>query len=147
MINDIIDIKEPLIPIGMVAKKFNISVHSLRMYESEGLILPFKTETNRRYYSQADINRIACIREMIEKKGLNIAGIKSLLAMVPCWELLPCSESDRNSCGAYTNYSEPCWIVKSKSDKCQYQECRECKVYQSLAGCSNFKEFLKANWK
>jgi len=147
MMNNLIDLKEPLFPIGIVAKKFNISVHTLRLYESEGLILPFKTETRRRYYSQADINRIACIREMIEKKGLNIAGIKSLLAMVPCWEILPCTESERNQCEAYTNYSEPCWVVKGKDDKCKYLECRECHVYQSLAGCSNFKEFLKANWK
>ena len=84
---------------------------------------------------------------MIEKNGLNIAGIKSLLAMVPCWEILPCSANERNKCEAYTNYAEPCWIVKSKADKCKYLECRECNVYQSLAGCNNMKEYLKANWK
>ena len=143
----LIDLREPVYPIGVVAKKFNISVHTLRMYEAEGLILPYKTETRRRFYSQSDINRIACIREMIEKKGLNIAGIKCLLAMIPCWEMLPCSEDERRNCEAYTNYSEPCWVVKSKADKCKSAECRECEVYQSIANCNNFKEYLKANWK
>jgi MerR family transcriptional regulator/heat shock protein HspR len=142
-----IDIQDPLFPIGIVAKKFNISVHTLRLYESEGLILPYKTETNRRLYSQSDINRIACIRDLIEKKGLNIAGIKSLLAMIPCWQLKPCSEEDRKNCDAYTSQSLPCWIVKTKGDICQQDECRECKVYQSLSGCNNFKEYLKTTWK
>ena len=147
MIESLIDLHEPAFPIGIVAKKFDISVHTLRLYEAEGLIIPYKTETRRRLYSQSDINRIACIREMIENKGLNIAGIKWLLAMIPCWELLPCSEAERNNCEAYTNYTEPCWVVKSRADKCKLEECRQCKVYQGIANCKNFKEYLKANWK
>ena len=138
---------EPQVPIGIVARKFNISVHTLRLYEAEGLILPYKTKTKRRYYSQADIDRIGCIRKMIEEKGLNLAGIKSLLAIVPCWELLPCTVAERETCAAYTNMSEPCWIVEGKTDKCRNADCRACHVYKSLAGCHNLKEYLKANWK
>ena len=147
LMRQLIDIEEPQVPIGIVAKKFNISVHTLRLYETEGLILPFKTKTKRRYYSQADMERIACIRQMITEKGLNIAGIKSLLAMVPCWELLPCSEAERIGCEAYSNMSEPCWTIKVKSDFCKSEACRTCHVYKSLAGCHNIKEYLKANWK
>jgi MerR family transcriptional regulator/heat shock protein HspR len=142
-----IDIEEPLFSIGVVANKFNLSVHSLRLYESEGLILPYKTDTNRRLYSQSDINRIACIRDMIENRGLNIAGIKSLLAMIPCWQLKPCSREDRLNCDAYTSANRPCWIVKNKGDECQKVECRECSVYKSLSMCNNFKEYLKATWE
>jgi MerR family transcriptional regulator/heat shock protein HspR len=98
-------------------------------------------------YSQSDLNRIACIRDLIEKKGLNLAGIKSLLAMIPCWQIKPCSEKDRKICGAFTDQSFPCWIVKNKGEKCQLEECRECNVYQSLSMCTNFKEYLKATWK
>jgi MerR family transcriptional regulator/heat shock protein HspR len=147
LMRQLIDIEEPQVPIGIVAKKFNISVHTLRLYEAEGLILPYKTKTKRRYYSQADMERIACIRQMITEKGLNIAGIKSLLAMVPCWELLPCSEAERIGCEAYSNMSEPCWTIKVKSDFCKSEACRTCHVYKSLAGCHNIKEYLKANWK
>ena len=142
-----INLEEPLYSIGVVAKKFNLSVHTLRLYESEGLILPYKTETKRRLYSQSDINRIACIRDLIEEKGLNIAGIKSLLAMIPCWQIKPCSEEDRKNCEAYTNPSLPCWIVKHKGEECLHVECRECNVYTSLSMCNNFKEYLKATWK
>ena len=142
-----IDKYEPVFPIGVVARKFGISVHTLRLYEAEGLILPYKTETRRRLYSQADLQRLSCIREMIDKKGLNITGIKWLLSMTPCWDLLPCSEEDRQNCDAFTDATEPCWMVPHKAEKCQKLECRECHVYQSFADCKNFKEHLKANWK
>lgn len=138
---------DPLYTIGIVAKKFNISVHTLRLYESEGLIIPYKTETNRRLYSNADIHRIKCIREMIENNGLNFAGIKWALSMIPCWDLLPCSEEEREKCDAYTNSTLPCWRASNKSEKCLISNCRECHVYQSLSNCNNIKEYLKANWK
>jgi hypothetical protein len=35
-------LNEPLFPIRTAAKLLNISVHTLRMYEKEGLIIPFK---------------------------------------------------------------------------------------------------------
>jgi len=142
-----IDLEEPLYSIGVVAKKFSLSVHTLRLYESEGLILPFKTDTKRRLYSQSDLNRIACIRDLIEKRGLNIAGIKSLLAMIPCWQIKPCSEDDRKNCEAFTSQNLPCWLVNDKGENCKHAECRECNVYISLSRCNNFKEYLKANWK
>ena len=147
MIEIDIDKKEPVYSIGIVAKKFNISVHTLRLYEAEGLILPYKTASRRRLYSRQDLNRIACIREMIGTKKLNIAGIKWLLAMIPCWELLPCSEEDRKVCDAFTHATEPCWMVPHKAEKCRNLECRNCEVYQGIANCNNFKEYLKANWK
>ncbi len=134
---------DPVFSIGVVAEKFNISVHSLRLYEAEGLIIPFKTKTGRRLYSTSDIHRIGCIREMIEKKGLNLAGIKSLLALVPCWDLLPCSQKNRKNCDAYTNTALPCWSAKHKGDVCKAQSCRECHVYQGLSNCFNFKEYMK----
>ena len=134
---------DPVFSIGVVAEKFNVSVHTLRLYEAEGLIIPFKTETGRRRYSHSDVNRIGCIRAMIEKKGLNMVGIKSLLALVPCWDLLPCSEKARKNCDAYTNTTQPCWSAKHKGDICAAESCRECHVYQGLAHCYNFKEYMK----
>jgi len=138
---------KPLYSIGVVAQIFNLSVHTLRMYEAEGLILPYKTKTNRRLYSQDDISRLGCIRKMIEEKGLNIAGIKMMLAIIPCWDFLPCSEEERINCSAFTNSTEPCWMVPHKAEKCMNLECRDCHVYQSVSNCDNFKEYLKANWR
>jgi MerR family transcriptional regulator/heat shock protein HspR len=134
---------DPVFSIGVVAEKFNISVHTLRLYEAEGLIIPYKTKTGRRRYSHSDIQRIGCIRDMIESKGLNFSGIRSLLALIPCWELRPCTEEARKNCDAYTNTSLPCWSAKHKGDLCTTQLCRDCHVYQGLAKCSNFKEYMK----
>ena len=141
--NYTIDSTEPVFSIGMVAEKFKISVHTLRLYEAEGLIIPHKTKSGRRLYSSSDINRISCIREMLEKKGLNFSGIRSMLSISPCWILLPCSEDDRKNCDAYTETGAPCWLASKKGDACKYKECRECHVYQGLSNCHNFKEYLK----
>lgn len=138
---------EPLYPIGLTARKFNISVHTLRLYEAEGLIIPFKTKTNRRLYSPSDLNRIRCIRDLIKHKGLNLAGIKGLLALIPCWDLLPCSKQYREKCDAYTNNSTPCWTTVHKASRCRNADCRICSVYQRTADCNNVKSFLKEYWR
>ncbi len=46
---------EPIYPIRTAAKLLNISVHTLRMYEKENLILPFKKSTSHRLYSRNPI--------------------------------------------------------------------------------------------
>jgi len=34
----------------------------------------------------------------MKKDGLNIAGIRTLLALVPCWAIRPCSDEEREKC-------------------------------------------------
>ena len=50
--------EEPLYPIGTAARMLNVSVHTLRLYEREGLILPHRKDTGHRLYSNADIERV-----------------------------------------------------------------------------------------
>jgi len=51
---------------------------TLRKYEREGLLAP-----SRRYmarlYSDEDIDRLKMIKQLVDEKGLNIAGIKLFL--------------------------------------------------------------------
>ena len=47
----------PLYSIGTAARVLGISVHTMRMYERSGLIVPFIRETNQRLYSERDIER------------------------------------------------------------------------------------------
>jgi MerR family transcriptional regulator/heat shock protein HspR len=133
--------------IGVAADLVGVSVHTLRMYENEGLIIPDRTPSQRRMYSHLDIERIRCIRVMIEEHGLNLAGIRAMMSMIPCWELKPCTEADRATCDAYHKPLAPCWAVKVKGDHCQELDCRACHVYQSTNTCHNMKTFLKENWK
>jgi len=141
------DKSRPVYTIGVTSDLIGVSVHTLRMYENEGLILPRRTHSQRRLYSQLDIERLQCIRTMIEERGFNLAGIKAMMSMAPCWEIKGCSESDRASCDAFKYALEPCWVVKTKADICQETDCSECPVYLQVTTCHNMKAFLKENWK
>ncbi len=143
------DIQNPnaLFPIGSVAKVFNISVATLRLYESEGLVLPQKSKGGHRLYSQNDIKRIECIRNLLEERGLNFAGIRLMLSTIPCWELKPCSQEDRKNCDAYYKSLVPCWMVENKGEKCKNEDCSLCPVYQNSSDCSNIKVILKKYWR
>ncbi len=141
------DKTRPVYTIGVAAELVGVSVHTLRMYENEGLIIPERTQSQRRLYSQVDIERLQCIRVMIEERGFNLAGIRGMMSMAPCWEIKGCSESDRSSCEAYQSALEPCWMVKVKSQACQDDDCADCPVYQEVTTCHNMKSFLKGHWK
>ena len=134
---------EPIFTISTAAKMLKVSVHTLRMYEREGLIIPHKSESNQRLYSQSDIERIECIRKTIRDKKISINGIKTIFSMIPCWQILGCSEDDRNNCKAYAGYHEPCWTYNHPSTTCDERDCRECEVYKSLGNCDSIKDKIK----
>jgi len=129
----------PVFTIGIAADMVGVSVHTLRLYESSGLIIPQRTQSLRRLYSRNDIRRLNSIRYLIEEKGLNIAGIKALLSMIPCWEIRKCKAKDRKNCDAFNKTSEPCWIVKNKGNICEADECRVCQVYINFSNFSEIK--------
>lgn len=141
------DTERGVYTIGVASDLVGVSVHTLRMYEKEGLILPDRTQTQRRLYSQMDIERLRCVRLAIEEQGLNIAGIKAVMSMIPCWDLKGCSQADRESCDAFTDIGEPCWSVNKMGGFCQDLDCRTCDVYRRTSTCHNMKSFLKENWK
>jgi MerR family transcriptional regulator, heat shock protein HspR len=134
---------EPVYPIRTAAKLLNISVHTLRMYEKEKLILPFKKSTNHRLYSQNDIDRITCIRSAINESKISINGIKAIYSMMPCWEVTSCSEESRNKCNGYLSHSEPCWAVKGNGSNCASMDCRNCSVYQDYGDCGSIKNYIR----
>ncbi|MDF1612680.1 MerR family transcriptional regulator [Stygiobacter electus] len=138
------NIEEPLYPISVAAKLLNISVHTLRMYEREGLIIPFKKESNQRLYSKADLERIECIRKAINESKISINGIKTIYSLIPCWEIVKCSEEERESCEAFNQHSEPCWNVKHHKTVCDNNKCRECEVYKNFIQCGKVKELIKS---
>lgn len=129
--------------ISEAAEKLGISIHTIRMYEKEGLILPHKYFSNQRFYTEEDIHRIQCIRRAINESKISIRGLKALYSMIPCWEIVQCSEEDRKVCPAYISTTKPCWISKGKITSCSIKDCRECEVYKSLSDCTKIKEVIK----
>jgi MerR family transcriptional regulator/heat shock protein HspR len=135
--------EQPMFPISTAARMLKISVHTLRMYEKEGLIIPFKKETNHRLYSRADIERLNCIRKAINEFKISISGIKTIYSLIPCWQITNCSEEDRQNCNAFTAHDNPCWTFKHKENICGNIVCRECHVYKDYSECGDIKELIK----
>ena len=137
---------EPYHKIGHAAKSLNISVELIRAYEREGILIPKKTDTGQRLFNDSDVHWINCIRRLINEQGLNIEGIRRLLALIPCWELKPCAEEERNICPAYLGAVKPCWMIKKDTaGTCAEDNCRKCNVYQSAINCDNIKKMLYQN--
>lgn len=133
----------PVYTIGVTAELIGVSVASLRKYEDAHLLLPARTESNHRRYSQQDLEILRCIREMIEDYGVGINGIGRLLALIPCWEIKDCAPEEREQCDAYYNEELPCWSAQIKQGICAETECRLCEVYDSASNLSHLKTVIK----
>jgi MerR family transcriptional regulator/heat shock protein HspR len=130
------EIDEPLISIGVLAQKVGLSVSAVRKYENEGLIIAHRTGSRHRLFSHEDISRVRNIQHMIQDLGLNIEGIHRIQALLPCWDLLPCSVETRKDCRAYKDTTRPCWMIKGCECATQGNECRRCAVYRFGSLCA-----------
>lgn len=131
-----------LYSIGEAADLLGISIPTIRMYEREGLILPYRKRSKHRRFSQSDIERIRCIRAMINQEKVSIAGIKRLLSLIPCWTIKNCPPDERVRCGAFQQHELPCWMASHKSWDCRSAICRECSVYTRVANCETLKRTI-----
>ena len=127
---------DPVMAIGVLAHKVGLSVSALRKYEREGLLIAHRTESGHRLYSHEDIIRVNNIQTLIQEVGLNIEGIRRMQALLPCWELLPCTEATRRDCPAHKDGSRPCWMIKGLPCAPQGNECRVCPVYRFGSLCT-----------
>jgi len=139
-----IAISEAKYSIGKAAKMIGLSVHTLRKYELNGLVLPSRNGGKQRRYSEDDLERLRCVHRAINEEKISIQGIRHMLAMVPCWALINCPEEDRKICLAYLGTGGPCWEMKHKNSMCAALECRSCKVYAKAGTCHSLKELLKS---
>jgi len=135
----LVDKDIPLFSISATAEMLGISVHTLRMYERAGLIIPFQKESKQRLYSHADLERVRCIRKAINEDKLGIAGIQRIHALIPCWEIVSCTQKDRGHCEAYRNHIRACWTFKHAENSCGTKNCRLCTVYKESTDCATIK--------
>ena len=68
--------------ISSVAERFGLHPQTLRMYEREGLIKPFRSGGNTRYYSDLDLERLETILTLTRDMGVNLAGVDIILVML-----------------------------------------------------------------
>ncbi len=137
-----LDHKKPLFSIGTVARMLNVAVQTLRMYEREGLIVSSKSPGNQRLYSEADVERLRCIRRAITEEKIGIEGIRRVHALIPCWDIIKCSAQDRRNCPAFHAHQGGCWTYRHTNDVCASRDCRVCPVYELAVDCGNIKETI-----
>lgn len=159
------------IKIGAVARHFNISVDLLRLYEREGLLIPLKSPGGTRYFTEHDFAWIGTILRLVREARLNFAGIRRLLALLPCWEIRKCGHERRMGCTIVQNVSQPCWANRNccliagreaagigeaarpaavpGEARTQSQtgapDCYFCAVYRAAPSCENLKALLAAS--
>jgi MerR family transcriptional regulator/heat shock protein HspR len=136
---------DPLIAIGALAREVGLSVSAVRKYENDGLILAHRTGSGHRLFSYEDIGRVRNIQHLIQELGLNTEGIRRMQALLPCWDLLPCSAETRRNCPAYQDTTRPCWTIKGLDCVAQGNECRQCVVYRFGSLCTEDIKHLLQN--
>jgi len=95
--------REPVYTIGVAARLLKVCAATLRIWERKGLIQPSRMGKNR-FYSQCDIERLEQIKGLIQKKRINIAGVKRILNTTRCWEIKKCQPKQREGCPIYLEY-------------------------------------------
>jgi MerR family transcriptional regulator, heat shock protein HspR len=65
--------------ISIAAELAEMHPQTLRMYEARGLVAPKRSAKNTRLYSQRDVERLRRIQRMTTEKGLNLAGVVTVL--------------------------------------------------------------------
>jgi MerR family transcriptional regulator, heat shock protein HspR len=134
---------EPVYTLSIASKLSGIPAHSIRQYIDKGLFLPFKLDSKRHLFSRLDILHLKHINEQMDKQGLNIAGIKALMAQIPCWVFRNCNTSNRKNCQAYDSFTNPCWEASEKGRECKNEDCRNCDVYRMVEKNLELKSWLK----
>jgi MerR family transcriptional regulator/heat shock protein HspR len=143
MENSSVESTTPVYTLSTTSTLSGIPVHSIRQYIDKGLIIPFKKESSRNLFSQVDILRLKFIQKLLAEGGLNIAGIRALLALIPCWAIRQCSLAEYETCQAYQSVANPCWEASEKGTLCKNTNCRECDVYRIVENYTDVKSFLK----
>jgi MerR family transcriptional regulator/heat shock protein HspR len=130
------------IKIGAFARQFGISVDLLRLYEREGLIIPLKSPKGTRYFTEHDTLWVHTILRLVRQVRLNFAGIRRLLALLPCWELRQCGFQNKQNCPVVQDASKPCWMNRACCKSLSAHDCYFCPVYRSAPSSENLKALL-----
>jgi MerR family transcriptional regulator, heat shock protein HspR len=70
----------PIFTLSVAADLLGLHPRTLRIYEEKKLVIPSRTEGNRRRYSQRDIQRFQFIRHLTNG-GVNLEGVRIILDM------------------------------------------------------------------
>lgn len=127
--------------IGTVAELLHEHPETLRVWERNDLVRPDRKGYQRRYSSN-DIKRLKFIKDLMHKKGLNIAGVKYLTSMYSCWFKQNCKGGAAQNSPVAVNEAKACWKIEGTyclvaSDKAEI--CSSCDIWNHYTGCTGCK--------
>ena len=73
---------KPIYTISVASEILETHPRTLMMYENMGLVVPQRTATNRRRYSQRDIFKLQTIQNLTRNHGVNLTGVRYVLALL-----------------------------------------------------------------
>ena len=74
---------------------------------------------------------------------LVLMELKTIYSLIPCWEVVKCSEEDRKVCNAFQSHEQPCWTFTHPNTLCENRDCKECEVYTEYSQCGSIKDLIK----
>ena len=131
-----------LYTIGTIAEVIGEHPETLRVWERNGLVCPIRV-SNQRRYSNNDLKKLKFIKTLIHEKGLNLAGVKQVVDMYPCWYMKNCKGGAKSDASIPVNRTKPCWKIEEgfcfkPGDKAEV--CGSCRIYNHCKGCNKVTE-------
>ncbi|MDD5281960.1 MAG: MerR family transcriptional regulator [Candidatus Omnitrophica bacterium] len=71
--------EEPVYVIGVVCKLVDIPIWTLRQLDKAGVVRPKRIGRKNRLYSLRDLKRLEYVHYLMQKKRVNIHGVKIIL--------------------------------------------------------------------
>lgn len=113
----------PVYIISSAADMLGIHPRTLHLYEEKGLVVAAR-KGNRRFYSANDMGWIRAVRYLVRERGLNLEGLRRVLALRALGEYEKASVGRQEQCSSFVGPIVPCWQNNpTRSD------CYACCVY------------------
>src|SRR5256714_15593632 len=78
----IVSIDKPIYTISVASEILETHPRTLMMYEHLGLVVPKRTSTNRRRFSQRDVMKLQTIQKLTRHHSVNLAGVRYILKLL-----------------------------------------------------------------
>lgn len=77
-----ISLDKPIYTISVASEILETHPRTLMMYEHLGLVVPKRTSTNRRRFSQRDVMKLQTIQRLTRQHSVNLAGVRYVLKLL-----------------------------------------------------------------
>jgi MerR family transcriptional regulator/heat shock protein HspR len=77
-----LNLDKPIYTISVAAEILAVHPRTLIMYEHLGLVVPYRTPTNRRRYCQRDLQTLQAIHRLTRMHGLNLNAARHVIRLL-----------------------------------------------------------------